>query len=41
MTKNIGVDQVSLPLDIMNNIDQVDKMVNKAAGELESETKKK
>lgn len=38
--KGIGVDQVSLPLNIKNNIDRVDKMVNKAARELESKTKK-
>lgn len=38
--KGIGVDQVSLPIDIKNNIDRVDRMVNKAARDLEFETKK-
>ncbi|KAL4566881.1 hypothetical protein LXL04_031007 [Taraxacum kok-saghyz] len=38
--KGIGVDQVSLPPNIKNNIDRVDKMINKAATDLDSETKK-
>ncbi|KAI3673738.1 hypothetical protein L6452_39866 [Arctium lappa] len=38
--KGIGVDQVSLPPDMKNNIDRVDKMVNDAARDLDSDTKK-
>ncbi|XP_071694349.1 uncharacterized protein [Rutidosis leptorrhynchoides] len=36
--KGIGVDQVSLPIDIKNNIDRVDRMVSKAARDLEFDT---
>lgn len=36
--KGIGVDQVSLPANIKNNIDRVDEMINAAATDLDSET---
>ncbi|KVH99062.1 hypothetical protein Ccrd_022697 [Cynara cardunculus var. scolymus] len=38
--KGIGVDQVSLPSDMKNNIDRVDKMINDAARDLDFDTKK-
>ncbi|KAJ9567913.1 hypothetical protein OSB04_003879 [Centaurea solstitialis] len=37
--KGIGVDQVSLPSDMKNNIDRVDKMINDATRDLDSDTK--
>lgn len=36
--KGIGIDQFSLPSDTKNKIDRVDKMINKAATDLDSET---
>nr|XP_043639608.1 uncharacterized protein LOC122610707 [Erigeron canadensis] len=38
--KSIGVEQASLPPNIKNNIDRVDRMVTKAARDLELETKR-
>ncbi|KAM0010795.1 putative transmembrane protein [Helianthus debilis subsp. tardiflorus] len=39
-SKNIGVDQVSLPPSMKQNIDRVDEMVSKAVRSLDSETQK-
>ncbi|KAI3820589.1 hypothetical protein L1987_08137 [Smallanthus sonchifolius] len=39
-SKGIGVDQVSLPSSMKNNIDRVDEMVSKAARSLDFETRK-
>ncbi|KAI8544244.1 hypothetical protein RHMOL_Rhmol08G0281100 [Rhododendron molle] len=38
--KSIGIDQVSLPAGIQNNIDNVDNKISSAATTLQSETKK-
>ncbi|XP_058226671.1 uncharacterized protein LOC131335362 isoform X2 [Rhododendron vialii] len=38
--KSIGIDQVSLPTDVQNNIDNVDNEISSAATTLQSETKK-
>ncbi|KAL8256820.1 hypothetical protein R6Q59_028861 [Mikania micrantha] len=40
LAKYIEVDQVSLPLNVKNDIDRVHKMINDAASNLQSETRK-
>lgn len=38
--KQVGVENVFLPSDVHNHIDQVDAKINSAASTLESETEK-
>lgn len=38
--KRVGVNQIFLPQNVQNNIDNVDKMINDSAKTLDHETKK-